>query len=462
MNQKKMLQTIFSETKQSFVLSLPLMASNLVRSASGFVGTLMVAHLGKTTLDGMALGSSVFFTLVVFFFGILNSVSVLVSQHYGAENHEGVRKAVSQGFVLAILVSVPMYFIIFISPFVFRFTHESPEIIHWATVYLRTISIAILPFSFLIVMNQFLVGMSKTRVVLLINLVQVPFEILFTYVFVYGRFGIPKFGVAGVGYAFAIVFTLAAICNGVYINKSRYRSFNIFANFGKISSDYLIELIKIGWPIGCLSVIEVALFATVTFFMGELGSDPLAAYQILSQYIGPSIMIIFALSQVATIRVGQAVGRSDRAAVKRAAYVNMLLGAIFMIAVWSVFIGFSKQWIGLDVNVADSKNNELVRYAIFFFIFGGVSQFIDCFRFITIGALRGLKDTKKPMRISLIAFWLIAFPCAYIFTFMFHWGAAGCCYGILIGVISGLVLQLRQLKTLLDHADLKKIYTISG
>lgn len=462
MNLITMRRTMVSEASQSFILSLPLIASNLVRSATGFVGTLMVAHLGKTTLDAMALGSAVFFTLIVFFFGILNAVSVLVSQHFGAQDHEGVRKAVSQGFILAILVSVPMYFIIFISPFVFRFTHESPEIIQLATLYLHTISLAILPFSFLIVMNQFLVGMSKTRVVLLINLLQVPIEILFTYLFVYGRFGIPKFGIAGVGYAFAVVFTLAAICNALYIHKSKYRSFNIFANFGKINPDYLLELIKIGWPIGCLSVIEVALFATITFFMGEIGADPLAAYQILNQYIGPSIMIIFALSQVATIRVGQAVGRNDRPAVKRAAYVNMLLGAIFMLVLWAIYIGFSKQWIGLDINVNDPRNKGLIHYAIFFFVFGGISQFFDCFRFITIGALRGLKDTDKPMRISLVSFWLIGFPCAYVFAFTLQGGAAGCYYGILIGVISGLILQLRQLKKILNQADLKKIYAINA
>ena len=105
-------RTIFLEIKQSFVLSLPLVASNLIRAASGFIGTMMVAHLGKLTLEGMALGGSVFFTLVVFFFGMLNAVSVLVSQNFGAKNNAGISSSVSQGFIMAIVVSIQMYLII--------------------------------------------------------------------------------------------------------------------------------------------------------------------------------------------------------------------------------------------------------------------------------------------------------------------------------------------------------------
>jgi multidrug resistance protein, MATE family len=317
---------IAKEIKESFFLSLPLIASNLLRAASGFVGTLMVGHLGSNALDGLALGSSVFFTLVVFFIGMLNAISVLVSQNFGAKNNQGIRTSVSQGFIMAVIVSIPMYLIVWCSPVIFKFTNESAQIIQLATTYLRTISLAILPFAFLVVMNQFLVGMSKTRLVLCISLLQVPFEVALTYLLVNGGMGIPKFGIAGVGYAFTIVFSAAAICIGVFIAKSKnYIHFKVFAEFGRINSSYLLDLIRVGWPIGCMAVIEVALFAAITFFMGELGDDRLAAFQILNQYVGISIMIIFAMSQVTTIRVGQAVGRRDKSAIKRAAFVNMLI-----------------------------------------------------------------------------------------------------------------------------------------
>ena len=452
-------RTIFLEIKQSFVLSLPLVASNLIRAASGFIGTMMVAHLGKLTLDGMALGGSVFFTLVVFFFGMLNAVSVLVSQNFGAKNNAGISSSVSQGFIMAIVVSIPMYLIIWMSPLVFRFTHESTEIIRLATIYLRTISIAVLPFSFLIVMNQFLVGMSKTRLVLCISLLQVPFEILLTYLFVYGGFGVPEYGIAGVGYAFAIVFSVAAICIGLFICKSKqYGQFRIFFNFGKIQYRYLSSLVRIGWPIGCIAVIEVALFAVITFFMGEIGDDQLAAYQIFSQYIGISVMIIFAISQVTTIRVGQAVGRQDKKSIKRIAYVNMLLGATCMTIMWGIFIVFYRKVIGVDINVYDPKNAVMVHYAIIFFVFGGIAQVIDVFRFVTIGVLRGLKDTRVPMGLSFVSFWLIAFPLSYCFAFVLDLGAVGLLYGILAGIISGLIFQLRRMHKVLNTIDLEECY----
>ena len=103
MDQIKNLQfhAVFFEFKQSLLLSFPLMLSQLVQASSTFVGTLMVAHLGSDALAASAFVSSIFITLCVFSFGVFAAVSVMVSQNFGANNANGIRLAVSQGFILA-------------------------------------------------------------------------------------------------------------------------------------------------------------------------------------------------------------------------------------------------------------------------------------------------------------------------------------------------------------------------
>ena len=97
-------QSILKDAQQTFNLSLPLIATYLVQSASPFIGTMMVARLGKSALAATGLVGGLYITIIVFMFGLLSAVSVLVAQAYGAKNKEGIRLATSQGFVLGLLI----------------------------------------------------------------------------------------------------------------------------------------------------------------------------------------------------------------------------------------------------------------------------------------------------------------------------------------------------------------------
>src|SRR5208337_547929 len=79
-----------------------------------------------------------------------------------------------------------------------------------------------------------------------------------------------------------------------------------------------------------------------------------------------------------------------------------------------------------------------------FLAMAGILILVDCFRLISLGALRGLKDTKVPVFISLFGFWCIAFPSAYLLAFKFKFGGVGIWWGLIIGLfISGVILFMR-------------------
>ena len=452
------LQSFFSEIRQSARLSLPLIASNVVQASSGFLGTLMVAHLGRDYLAANALGASVYFTLIVFLFGVLSAIGVLVAQNLGAKNKVGIELAVSQGFLLALLFAIPMVILVWFAPTLLALSGESHNIVLLTTQYLHAVIWCIVPLALLIAMEQFLIGLGYTKFVLWVSLAEVPFEILASYVLVFGKFGFPKCGIAGVGYGFCIVFTATAIGLAIFLAKSKAcREYKIFSYIFRVNAKYFQELLRIGWPIGCMYVIEVALLAVLAFLMGKLGSDQLAAHQIARQYLMLGMMIVFAISQVATIRIGYAVGRQDKPAVNRAILANLSFGFCLTALIAICLMVFAKDFIGLDINIANPQYVTLIHYAEIFFIFCGFALVFDTFRFIAIGALRGLKDTRAPMYISIFTYWFIALPLAYWFGFGLHLGGIGLWLGLVIGIFVGAVILLLRFKKLSKKVDLQKL-----
>src|SRR3990167_11430646 len=98
--------SIKSEIKNTLAISIPLVTAQIVYASSGFLGTAMVAHLGEDALAASVLVSMIWMCLSVLFFGLLNSISVLISHQYGANNNEAISKIMGQAFKLGIIVTV--------------------------------------------------------------------------------------------------------------------------------------------------------------------------------------------------------------------------------------------------------------------------------------------------------------------------------------------------------------------
>jgi MATE family multidrug resistance protein len=454
------LSNIVTELRKSMRLSLPLVAAQLIYALNGFIATIMIAHMGRDALAASALVWSTFVALVLFFIGILNAVGILVAQSYGAENHEGIEHATAQGFILALLFAIPMMLAMWIAPVILYWTGQSPSVIQLAIPYFHSLGWCMLPLNLLIVMEQFLIGIARTRLVLFMSLIEVPLEIFFFYILLFGKLGMPKLGLPGIGYGITMAIGILVIAIGLFLHfSSNTKKYALFTSCWKINKKYLLELIRVGTPLGGMYCVEVALFATVAFMMGRLGEDVLAAHNIAYQCFVFTLTMIFGISQGATIRVGHEVGRNNKEALKLAAYVNMGIGFSLMLISALLYIGFPQYIIAIDINIHAEKYHMLVHYAATFLFVAGILQLTDCFRLISVGVLRGLKDTKVPMYISMVAFWLIAFPSAYLLGFVCHLGGVGIWWGLVIGLATAAGILLIRFNRLVNKVDLAALLT---
>ncbi|MCL5260668.1 MAG: MATE family efflux transporter [Gammaproteobacteria bacterium] len=451
---------IFFEANHSLKLAFPLIISELIYGLNGFITTFFVARLGRDALAANILVWVTYSALILFFVGVLCSVSVLVAQSFGAKDNLGIKIATQQGIVLAFLSTLPMLLIMLFAPKVLILTGQDPEIISLATTYFHSLAWSLLPLNLLIVLEHFLLGIAKTRLVMIMSMLIVPLQIAFVYVFMFGKFGTPKLGLSGIGYGITFAYSIAVIVIGLYIYLAKEcRGYQIFSKFWCINSKFAFEIIRIGSPIGGMFSIELAMFSAITLMMGKFGKDALAAHQIAFQCVGFVINIIFGLAQATSIRIGHAVGANNRAVLKLSVYINIFIGLIFMLVFAVIYLGFPTKIIALDVDIHNPGQRMLISYAVNFLAAAAILQFCDCWRLQFVSALRGLKDTKIPMLISVVGFWLVAFPLAYILGFIYHFGGIGIWSGLIMGLVTCAIILTFRFHYLVKRVDLEALVT---
>lgn len=461
MSQKPLLHSIKNEIKDTLSISIPLIASQLIYACSGFIGTAMVAHLGQDALAASVLVSMLWMSLSVLFFGILNAVSVLVSQQYGAKNYAAISQIMGKSFLLGVILFIIMLLLLSSMPLFLHWSHQPHNVIKLSLQYTHALLWTIPGLVMLIICEQFLAGTNHAKIVLRISLLIVPIEIPLIYILIFGKLGLPAFGVAGIGYGFAVTYTGTALCLMYYLAKSKhYAQYGIFKAINIANLHWLRELIRVGTPMGCMHVIEVSTFALTTFWIARFGTTILAAHQIVMQFLSFVITLVFAMSQAVTIRVGHAVGKQDISGIRLAIYTGMGLNFVCIVIVAIAFNVVPNFFLQLDMNILDPRNKALMLDSASLLSIAGVLVLFDNFRIIGFGALRGLKDTKFPMYASFIAFWLIGLSLCYVLGFTLHLGGQGVWWGLTLGIAAGAFILFLRLQYLLKRIDIHKILTV--
>jgi len=431
-------ESLFGLSKKIFSLALPMAGSQLINVASGFLCMTMLAQLGPSVLSASALIFSTEVSIMVTGISILFSLSVLIGHAYGARNYLAIGNYVQQGWILGLLISIPIILMFWHIKPILMYFGQAPEMAEIVQTYFRAFSWSVIP-EFLSVTNQQL-GYSIRKKLLIVSasLASVAVLLATAYTLIFGKWGFPTVGVAGLGYAraaqnlFFFVFTLAVF----YYGKS-YKRYGLFQFRAHQHLDLFYQMIKIGWPICIQMGGEMLSFFVTGIMIGWLGLTSLAAFQVVNQYCFLVIISIFALSQASGILIGHACGAEQFHVVKRIGYISIAWVLIATLLVALTFVLVPRGLASFFLNIYNPENAETVNLIVLIFVVAAFSQIFDGLRHLLIGVLRGLFDTRLPMYMGLSAIWLIGMPLSYLLAFTLNIGVIGIALGGMLGMLVG-------------------------
>ncbi|NJL39463.1 MAG: MATE family efflux transporter [Leptolyngbyaceae cyanobacterium RM2_2_4] len=294
-------------------------------------------------------------------------------------------------------------------------------------------------------------ALSQARPVMFIVVTGTAFNIVWNYILGFGKFGFPKLELAGLALASVLalwgMFTALAL---YVLIHPKLRDYRIFQELHRVRPQILWELVWVGVPIGLFSGLEAGFFMVIMFWMGTLGTEALAAHQIVFQTIVVVFMVPLGISYATTVRVGQWLGRRDFTGIQRAAWVSMGISTIFVLGVSITFLLFPKQVIGIYLDVQNPDNAAVITLALPLLIVTAIAQVLDGFQKAIYGSLQGLQDTQVPMMLNVLGYWGVGLSVGYALGFYFGMGSTGLWIGqsVAIAVVAGLFAwRLRKLIT---------------
>ena len=443
---------IGKEIRETLHLGLPLMLAQLGQMSMSFIDTLMVGRLGGLDLAGVALAGAIFHPVTFVCLGVLMAVGPLVSQAHGARDPCVAGRAVRQGLWLALLMALPAVLLMWNAGLFLEWMGHDLEIVSLSQAYLRAILWGA-PALFLFgALRHFVEGVSRPRVIMIITAGGVILNVVANYVLMFGKLGFPALGLVGCGWASALVYWGMLVALLFFIHSHQdFHVFGVFSRLGAPDPHLFREIFRVGLPIGVMQFLEVSLFAATAMLMGLFGAAQLAAHQIVLNCAAIVYMMPLGLSFAVSVRVGQAVGRTNSRAARRAGYTGMALGACFMTGSALVFWLAPGRVLALFLDMNDPANSSVIEYGAVLLGLAAVFQIFDGIQANAAGALRGIKETRMPMVLALVAYWLVGFPCGWYLAFRLGWEGEGLWWGLVLGLATAAILLGWRFRTEVDR-----------
>lgn len=431
--------------RATLVLGLPMIGSNVAQMALHVTDTIMLGWYGVAELAAVVLGSSFFFFLFILGSGFSYALMGRISAALGAGNVTQLRRDTRMGLWISIgygLVAMP---VLFAATPILRALGQDPHLTRLASDFLSIAAFGLVPALVVAVLRAYLGAQHRAQVVMWVTVLGVGVNIFGNWAFVFGNFGAPELGVRGAALSSVLVQTTSALLLAAYAAwHPKLRQIQLFTRFWRPDWEAMRAVVRLGLPAGLTHLSEAGLFQASALMMGWLGTVQLAAHGIALELASLTFMIHMGLSNAATVRAGHAYGAADPARLRAGAKAAVLMSMVFAGLTIAVFLAMPETLVGLFVDRTKPEAAEILVFGAHLLAVAGLFQLFDAAQVMALGLLRGVHDTRVPMVIATISYWLVGVPASYILAFRFDLGGVGLWLGLVIGLACvGITLMLR-------------------
>jgi MATE family multidrug resistance protein len=436
-----------TELRATVVLSWPLVLTNVAQTALTAIGVLMMGRLGTRALAAGTLGANLFFAVLMFGVGLMSAAAPMIANELGRNRHavKEVRRTVRQGLWSAVMISLPMWVLLWQGEPILLALGQEPDLAHQAGGYLRALQWSTLPFFAYLVLRSYLAALQQLLFALLAVTAALVFNVAANWCLMFGNLGFPNMGLPGSGLATSLssILMFAALVLTIGLDR-RFRRYRLFGRLWRPDWSRFRQFWALGLPIGVALAFEVTIFNAAVFLMGLIGADSLAAHSIAIQIASLTFMVPLGIGQAATVRVGRAYGARDPAAVGRAGWTAFALAEGFMCLSAATMLLTPRLLISPFLDLTDPANRPVIEIAVSFLAVAALFQIADGAQVVGASMLRGLRDTRLPMFYTAIGYWGIGLPLATALGFATALAGIGIWFGLATGLAVVAVLMIRR------------------
>lgn len=405
------------------LLSGPIIASMVSRTAMQWVDFVMVSTLGTEAQAAIVPAGITLFVFIAFGMGVMAAVNTLVAQHFGRGTPEGrIASGVAtwQGLWVALVLAVAVMPAWYVVPWMFRTAGHEPAVAALEASYVQIGLLGVFPTVASVAVANFFNGIHRPMIGLWATVAANAFNVVANFALIFGMWGFPELGMNGAAWATMLAaWVNLAVLMAWWLRPSLRRSFELLRHPGPDRA-MAGKLLKIGLPSGLHFTADIATFAVFTVWVvGRLGTVELAAHNVALKFLELSVIPCVGMAVAVSAAVGRSIGqgRLDRA--YRFAHWGMGLSAIFLTVMVGVFLlggAALLPWLSEHPAVAE-RAMQLVLILC-------VCHYFDCGQIVYSSALRGAGDTAMPAVATAVSAVVLMLGLGYLLVIVWPEGGA--------------------------------------
>ncbi|MBH0111663.1 MATE family efflux transporter [Novosphingobium sp. YJ-S2-02] len=418
-------------------LAGPLALANLLQMAVFATDVMFVARLGQQSLAASSLAVAMIAVLMMGLNGVTSACAPLIAAELGRRENavREVRRTTRMALWLAVSLGLAGIVVCQFAEEFMLATGQDPVLARMGGDFLALLSFGMVPMAVANVLRTFVSAMGRPIFATAITAASILVNIVGDYALVFGHFGMPRLELTGAALASIITASSTVVAYVFAIRADRrLRRFHIFGRWWRTEWARMRQMLALGLPISGTLIAEGGLFSGAAFLMGLVGEAQLAAHTVALQIAAIAFQVPFGIGQAAMIRVGYHYGGARRQGIADAGTAAIAICLAFAAISAAFILLFPRFVLSAYVDVSDPANAVMVELAVSYLFIAAVFQFSDALQAVAAGVLRGIQDTRVPMAIAVVGYWLAGFATSAVLGLYTHLEGVGVWLGLAVGL----------------------------
>ena len=412
------------------LLAIPMVIEMLGEGIFALVDAYFVSRISNEAVTAVGLTETVATILYSMAVGVSMAATALVSRRIGEGRPEAAGTAAVQAIFLGSLIGIGIGAVgIWQAENILYAMGATEAVVRSGVGYTRILLGGNLVIQLLFILNGIFRGAGDAAVAMrslwVANLINIALDPLLIFGFAF----VPAFGVEGA----AIATTIGRGIGVAYQLRILFRGNDVI----RLSRKHLRVVGS-----AMRGITNVASTGFLQYFLGSaswiflmrivagLGPDVTAGYVFAVRILIFTILPSWGVANAAATLVGQNLGAGQPGRAEQSAWRAAFYNLVFLGLISIVYFLFTPQLIGIFTD--DPVTLQAGVTALRYFTFGNVFY---AFSMVLSQAFAGAGDTRTPMLVNFVAFWLIEIPLAYWLGQQLQWGLVGVCTSIVVAEI---------------------------